>query len=209
MASGLETINVPHLTSLPVHVALYRDVQNAAFLKSQLLAGNAEFEYALIDASMISSPDIDTLHQVLSRAHATAAIFRAANDYMHNRLKSRNVHSEIVFSFNSTNNIAESFRRFGIADTTKDLLVVKVSVSPEITHESVAAHLSATVQGTSVPFDDQTLAEVSDINKIKKVYKLGALPSPPKATDQSNGTNDELKQRLENALLAAIALRGS
>ncbi|KAJ6079420.1 hypothetical protein N7467_009173 [Penicillium canescens] len=198
MASNLETINVPHLPSLPVHVALYRDVQNAAFLKGQLLAGNAEFEYALIDASM-----------VLSRAHATAAVFRAVNDYMHNRLKSRNVHSEIVFSFNSTNNIAESFRRFGIADSTKDLLVVKVSVSPEITHESVAAHLGASVQGTSVPFDDQTLSEVSDVSKIKKVYKLGALPSPPKATDQSNGTNDELKQRLENALLAAIALRGS
>jgi EKC/KEOPS complex subunit CGI121/TPRKB len=53
MASNLETINVPHLPSLPVHVALYRDVQNAAFMKSQLLAGNAEFEYALIDASMV------------------------------------------------------------------------------------------------------------------------------------------------------------
>lgn len=53
MASSLETINVPHLPSLPVHVALYRDVQNAAFLKGQLLAGNAEFEYALIDASMV------------------------------------------------------------------------------------------------------------------------------------------------------------
>ncbi|KAJ5294445.1 hypothetical protein PENANT_c006G06825 [Penicillium antarcticum] len=198
MASCLETISVPHLPSLPVHVALYRDVQNAAFLKGQLLAGNSEFEYALIDASML-----------LSRAHATAAVFRAVNDYMHNRLKSRNVHSEIVFSFNSTNNIAESFRRFGIADSTKDLLVVKVSVSPEITHESVAAHLCATVQGTSVPFDDQTLAEVHDVNKIKRVYKLGALPSPPKATDLSNGTNDELRQRLENALLAAIALRGS
>jgi hypothetical protein len=44
---------VPHLPSLPVHVALYRDVQNAAFLKGQLLAGNAEFEYAFIDASMV------------------------------------------------------------------------------------------------------------------------------------------------------------
>jgi EKC/KEOPS complex subunit CGI121/TPRKB len=88
-------------------------------------------------------------------------------------------------------------------------LVVKVSVSPEITHDSVAAHLGATVQGTSVPFDDQILSEVSDINKIKKVYKLGALPSPPKTTDQTVSTNTELKQRLENALLAAIALRGS
>lgn len=55
MASSLETISLPHLpSSLPVHVALYRDVQNAASLKGQLLAGDKEFEYAFIDASMVS-----------------------------------------------------------------------------------------------------------------------------------------------------------
>ncbi|KAJ5163278.1 uncharacterized protein N7500_005108 [Penicillium coprophilum] len=192
MASSLETISLPHLPSVPVHVALYRDVQNAASLKGQLLAGQTDFQYAFIDASM-----------VLSRAHATAAVFRAVNDYMHNRLKSHNVHSEIVFSMNPTNNITESFRRFGISDSTKDLLVIKVSVSPEITHESVAAHLDSSVEGTPARFDDQTLSEISDINKIKKAYKLGALPSP------TAKENDEVKQRLENSLLSAIALRGS
>ena len=83
------------------------------------------------------------------------------------------------------------------------MLVVKVSVSPEITHESVAAHLDSSVQGTPVPFDDQTLSEISDINKIKKAYKLGALPSP------TAKKHDEAKQRLENSLLSSIALRGS
>lgn len=37
--------------------------------------------------------------------HAITAIFRAVNDYMNGRLKSRNVHSEIVFSFNPANNV--------------------------------------------------------------------------------------------------------
>lgn len=50
----LETIDIPHLPlSLPVHVALYRNVENAELLKQELLAGNSEFEYALIDASMV------------------------------------------------------------------------------------------------------------------------------------------------------------
>lgn len=53
MASSLETISLPHLPLIPVHVALYRDVQNAASLKGQLLAGQKEFEYAFIDASMV------------------------------------------------------------------------------------------------------------------------------------------------------------
>lgn len=50
----LETLHLSHLPeSLPVHVALYRDLKNASFLRSQLLSGNAEFEYAFIDASMV------------------------------------------------------------------------------------------------------------------------------------------------------------
>ena len=53
MASSLETISLAHLPLMPVHVALYRNIQNAAFLKGQLLAGDAEFEYAFIDASMV------------------------------------------------------------------------------------------------------------------------------------------------------------
>ncbi|KAJ5574322.1 uncharacterized protein N7459_008749 [Penicillium hispanicum] len=203
MAAQLETIDFPHLpSSLPVHVALYRDVQNADFLRQQLLAGNTQFEYALIDASM-----------VLSRTHAITAIFRAVNDYMNDRLKSRNVHSEIVLSLSPANNdqIADSFRKFGIADSTKDLLVVKVSVTPEITHDSVAAHLESSIQGTAVAFDDQTLSEISDISKIKKAYKLGALPSPGVKTDSSqvNGSHGDAKRRIELSLLGAIALRGS
>lgn len=54
MASHLETLDIPHLPeSRSVYVALYRDVQNAAILRQQLLSGNKEFEYAFIDASMV------------------------------------------------------------------------------------------------------------------------------------------------------------
>ena len=37
----------PHLS---VHVAMYKDLQNSRFLRKQLLDGNAEFEYAFLDA---------------------------------------------------------------------------------------------------------------------------------------------------------------
>lgn len=109
--------------------------------------------------------------------------------------------------------IADSFRKFGIADNTKDLLVVKVSVSPEITHDSVAAHLEGSVEGSLVPFNDQVLSEISDISKIKKTYRLGALPSPESKaiSGQFNGAHDvdDAKRCLELAILGAIALRGS
>ena len=51
---SLETINVPHLpSSLPVYAALYRDVQNAPFLRQQLVSANTDFEYAFIDATSV------------------------------------------------------------------------------------------------------------------------------------------------------------
>ncbi|KAL1962057.1 hypothetical protein VTN77DRAFT_643 [Rasamsonia byssochlamydoides] len=196
--SYLETIHLSHLpTSMPIHVALYRDLQNARFLREQLLAGNSEFEYAFIDASM-----------VLSRTHILAAVFRAVNDYLNGRLKSRNVHSEIVFSLSPNNNIGESFRKFGLTDSTRNLLVVKVSVNPEITHDSVADHLGKVIEGTPVPFNDETLCTISDVGKIRKAYKISPLVTKPAAT-HVNGSLDDTRRDLEVSVLGAIALRGA
>jgi EKC/KEOPS complex subunit CGI121/TPRKB len=52
----LQSLNLEHLpASHAVHVALYRGVKNASFLQQQLLAGNTDFEYALIDAGVVST----------------------------------------------------------------------------------------------------------------------------------------------------------
>lgn len=63
---ALETVTLEHLpASHKVYVALFHGVKNAAFLHQQLLARNPEFEYAFIDASVVSSvgpPDLDLGH---------------------------------------------------------------------------------------------------------------------------------------------------
>lgn len=54
MASTVYTIPIPHLPrDHTVLAAGFRDVQNAPFLRQQLLEGNPEFEYALLDARMV------------------------------------------------------------------------------------------------------------------------------------------------------------
>lgn len=59
---SLEAVTLEHLpASHKVYVALFRDVQNAVFLHQQLLARNPEFEYAFIDASVVSSVGIPDL----------------------------------------------------------------------------------------------------------------------------------------------------
>lgn len=92
----MESIRIPHLPEHPLQVGLFKDLKNASFLRQQLLEGNAEFEYAFLDASTL-----------ISRNHVLAACFRAINDQLNGRMKSRNVHSEIVFSLSPNNNVSD------------------------------------------------------------------------------------------------------
>nr|POE68842.1 ekc/keops complex subunit [Quercus suber] len=100
----MESITLPHLSEHQLQVALFANVRNATFLRTQLLQGNSSFEYAFLDASAI-----------LSRAHIQAACFRAINDLLNDRLKSRNVHSEIVFSLSPNNNVRGCILRYAYA----------------------------------------------------------------------------------------------
>ncbi|EOD46590.1 hypothetical protein UCRNP2_6691 [Neofusicoccum parvum UCRNP2] len=215
--AAVQTVFLSHLSQTPVHVALFRDVKNAQFLRRQLLEGNQAFEYAFLDATAL-----------LSTTHVLAAVFRALNDQRNARLKSRNVHSEIVFSLSPNNNIADSFRRFGVQDTTTALLAIKVSTeSAPVSVDAVQSHLSESVEGTALPFTDASLAEFTDLARIRKIYKLdAALPSqkgknPSKKNKQANGVThlngaatDEPpprddKQEMEACILGIMALKGS
>lgn len=93
--SLLETIKIDHVpASHSVHVAFFKNVSNAGFLQSQLLARNADFEYAFIDASAIAS-----------RLHVLAAVFKALSCLVEGKLRSPNVHAETVNALSASNNV--------------------------------------------------------------------------------------------------------
>ncbi|MCJ1244646.1 hypothetical protein MMC30_001845 [Trapelia coarctata] len=104
-----------------------------------------------------------------------------------------------------TPQIAASFRTFGISDKTTDLLIVKLGFSPDTTAETIAKHLESAVEGTWAEFDDSSLTEISDILKIKKIYKLQDF------TDR--GQKPEIgevdKSEMEAMILGLMALRGA
>ncbi|KAK5945840.1 hypothetical protein PMZ80_003048 [Knufia obscura] len=203
----VEKLHLSHLPpELAVYVASYTNVKNAAYLRQQLLAGNQTFNYAFIDASTI-----------LSRGHLLTACFRACNDYIHDRLKSNNVQSEIVFCLSSNNNIGDAFRRFGISDDSKDIVVVKVGDSAveegnqNMTKSGIEAHLNGSVEGTNVDFSDAWLRDVCALDKVRKNYKI-ARPQPAKGLKAVNGdmhgTKDE-RSEVEVQVLGLMALRGA
>jgi len=203
--SLLESIHLEHLPpDHTAHIAVYQSVTNAAFLQQQLLDGNSDFEYAFIDASVI-----------ISRTHVLAAVFRAVNDLLEGRLRSRNVHSEIVFCLSPSNNIAESFRRFGITPTTTtQLIIIKISTppTPHLSASTIQEHLASVIEGTQVPFTDEVLADMTDWARVRKIYKVGGGSANGKQAVKNGdgGAAAVAAQRRELGLqvLGAMALRG-
>lgn len=92
----LETVTLEHVPeSHTVHIALFKDVANAGFLQSQLLARNADFEYAFIDATAI-----------VSRLHVLAAVYKAVSVLLDGKLRSPNVHAETVLALSASNSVS-------------------------------------------------------------------------------------------------------
>ncbi len=92
---ALEKLDLEHIPpEYQVYAAFFRDVSNADFLHAQLLSRNSEFEYAFIDAS-----------SVISRLHLLSAVYSALNVLLDGTLRTPNVHSEIVVSMNTSNNV--------------------------------------------------------------------------------------------------------
>ncbi|KAI1177291.1 kinase binding protein CGI-121-domain-containing protein [Nemania sp. FL0916] len=207
----LEKIQLEHIPEThSVHVAVFRDVKNAAFLHQQLLARNPEFEYAFIDASVITS-----------RLQVLSAVFKAVTSQGAGAMKTPNMHSETVCSLSPTNNITEAYRRYGISPTTRDLVIVKILVTPPapsssaapmsqttmlpvlLTPQEVEKHLLAHVHGKPVPFTDQTLEELVDWARVRKYYKLNGMAWLDGIQDPA------VKNRETNMLvMSGMALRG-
>ncbi|CAM1504869.1 Fc.00g024600.m01.CDS01 [Cosmosporella sp. VM-42] len=198
MSPALETLVLDHVpASYSVHLAFFRNVQNASFLHQQLLARNGDFEYAFIDASV-----------VLSRLQLLSAIFKATLASAHDTLKTPNVHSEVVMSLSSSNNIADSYRRFGISPSTQNLLVVKITFPTEANPTPTSStqiwdHLTTHVDGEATQVTDVSISAATDLPKVRKYYKLNGLR-------WLDDIKDDVARRkeMEMLVLGGMALRG-
>lgn len=195
---SLETVVLEHApSSYKVYLALFRNVRNSGFLHQQLLARNADFEYAFIDASTI-----------VSRVHLLSAVFKAVNNSVNGALKTPNVHSETVVSLSASNNISEAYRRFGVSPSTTDLFVVKITFPSDsspvpASADAISQHLKDNVEGDIVPPTDETVSSIADVKAIRKNYKLNGLA-------WLDTVKDEVVKReeIEKLVLSGMALRG-
>ncbi|KAG2224896.1 hypothetical protein INT45_010845, partial [Circinella minor] len=144
-----------------VHIALFRNITNAPELRQRLIAQDTTLACALVEANVI-----------MNVFHILLAVNRAVHDEQNNQIKSHNVHSEIVVDLSSTPNITQSFRRFGLSDETKDLLVIKIGGDAS----EVKKEMRKNIKGKLVPL--RQLEDLRDIKKIKKYYQVGNEENP-------------------------------
>ncbi|KAG6816906.1 hypothetical protein H0H87_001859 [Tephrocybe sp. NHM501043] len=146
-----------------VHTALYTNVTNAADVRRRIIeaatAPGVEGEalrdavnYAYIDARLITS-----------RLHLQTAIYQAMLAESQGSLRTRTVHSEVIWALNPTNNITEALRRYGISDKTTAVIVVSIEGVP-------GAKMGAGIAGTLSPLS--ALDGLTDWAAVRKYHKL-------------------------------------
>lgn len=91
------TITLPHLPPHALHLTFLLSLPpaTAARLRAGLTSQDPAFEYAFLDA-----------RSLLSRTHVLAGAFQALrNALVGHKVRTRNVHSEIVFCLGGNNNV--------------------------------------------------------------------------------------------------------
>ncbi|VDP26775.1 unnamed protein product [Soboliphyme baturini] len=140
----------PSTTPVLLRVCLFRDVQNLAELRKRLDAGD-------LSCSLLRADTILAMFQLLVAAN------RALHYQAQQKMKTKSIHTELVYSLSPTKNISESLQTFGANDSTKDVIVAVFGDKSG----SVMKDIAKVIKGKAVPL--RTLGDVSNSDLIKKV----------------------------------------
>ncbi|KAG8876856.1 hypothetical protein FRC20_000561, partial [Serendipita sp. 405] len=133
----MEVYHIPHFGA-SVHTALFHNVSNAAALRSRLVtASTMQGEEGVMERGAVNFAFIDA-RLITSKRVLEIAIQQALLADERGQLRTKYIHSEILWLLNPGNNISEAIRRFGVADASTSLIVVRVfkSDSTEPTQET-------------------------------------------------------------------------
>ncbi|CAE6347125.1 unnamed protein product, partial [Rhizoctonia solani] len=180
-----------------VHIALFANVQNAPDLRSRLIkASTMEGEEGEKEREAVNFAFVDAA-PIASLLHLQTAIQQATLALTDESLRTKTVHSEILWTLNNSNNISESIKRFGVSDSSKSLFVVRVA-GPELSIDDILGSMKAAIQGEEVPIEN--LSEITDWPLVCKYYKVSNDPAVVELTKGSKGEAKEFSEEAKTVI---------
>ncbi|ORY91458.1 CGI-121-domain-containing protein [Leucosporidium creatinivorum] len=205
----MESFALPH-HGVTVHLGLFSPISNASALRTRLVAAStlpaddegeaerAKLDFAFVDAAMLTS-----------RLHLLTAVQQALLAQADDALKTKTVHSEVLFQLEPGTNITESLKHFGLGPTTKSLALVHIapltSVDDSSSAEAILSRMKDLVQlePSSLDLLGQLPDGGTNEKSLRKYYKLNTdivLTSQPAGSPQA-------RQALDQLCIGAVALK--
>jgi EKC/KEOPS complex subunit CGI121/TPRKB len=78
-----------------------------------------------------------------------------------------------------------------------------------ITAADMQVHLDTEIRGEQVPFDDHIIAEMTDLTRVRKIYKLNGGGGKKNIILNATSKRNEEAKEMEIFILGSIALRGA
>eukprot|EP01060_Flectonema_neradi_P024717 TRINITY_DN335_c2_g1_i1.p1 TRINITY_DN335_c2_g1~~TRINITY_DN335_c2_g1_i1.p1 ORF type:complete len:185 (+),score=34.51 TRINITY_DN335_c2_g1_i1:51-557(+) len=142
--------------------AIAHNVSNAPEIIDKLKKG--EVACGIVEGSLICS-----LFQLQVAGEAASTQKRNA------KMTTKNVNSEIVFVLSPARNISQAYSQFGPSKDSKNLIFCSHSESPSPDQFLSYVKEFTTSDSVELLTSDDQLRGVTDIEKIKKTYKLTPL----------------------------------
>ncbi|KAK0529488.1 hypothetical protein OC834_003671 [Tilletia horrida] len=241
-------LTFPHLPPAlqQTHIALFPnlDPRTASALRARLIAaasapateeGNAERErlnFAFLDARLLTG----ARHLKTGVHQALLAAARSLQGGVQGGMKTKTVHSEVLFALHPGGNIGDSIRKFGISPTTTSLLVLRVlpalpTSSPTASSaqerrtetldkllalfgEDASPPLAADLAPSSDEDDegleklDRALRQLTDWKEVESVYKLGRDAEVLfEGKDGEQGEEDRRRTWAERVVTSMVAMK--
>ncbi|GJN89744.1 hypothetical protein Rhopal_002733-T1 [Rhodotorula paludigena] len=198
-----------------VYVALFARLQNAAALRQRLVTASTlpadedgDRERAAVDSAFVDAK------MITSRLHLLTAVQQALLARADDSLKTKTLHSEVLWMLEPGTNITDSLKHFGLSPSTTSLVLVHIAPSPlpaddaaaqQGANEDVLRRMEAVVEGELVGLE--ALGRLpdggTDEKALRKIYKLNqdvALKSLP------SGSTEAL-EAIDKLMTSAVALK--
>lgn len=157
-------IEVPVYKKYKAVCFLASNVKNCQEIKENLIKANKDYDYGFINAKNVVS-----LEQLYSGFYKTVMSQHDGN------MKSRTLHTELLYSLSPFKNIMDCLNKFGISKDSNSILIVKIVESETLNNDFIKTqqeHLKSIIDGEFLDITDDSLQEITDIKALEKNYKL-------------------------------------